>query len=70
MELVRKYLADSGCSVKRLAELAKVQQSTLHRAVAGERRLSGDSAIKLSQIIGVSPLDLRPDLIIADSAES
>uniref|UniRef100_UPI00351B7DD5 helix-turn-helix transcriptional regulator n=1 Tax=Endozoicomonas sp. Mp262 TaxID=2919499 RepID=UPI00351B7DD5 len=62
MEKVKAFLDENDCTVTRLAKMARIPQSALHRAVTGERPLSGNSALKLSQVLGVHPLDLRPDL--------
>jgi len=69
-ETIAEELEARGLSVSRAALMMRMPQSRLHRIVKGERGVTGDSALRLGLLLGVSAeffmrLQAAHDLFVA-----
>ena len=53
-EILADELDETGLTAKRLADVIKVPPNRLYQLVAGKRRMTADTALRLSQYFGMS----------------
>ena len=61
-QLLRAYRQSAGLSQRKLAERIGVQRETLARWEGGQRRVDIEKLPKVSEVTGITPAKLRPDL--------
>jgi addiction module HigA family antidote len=53
-EILRDELEETGLTAKKLAEVLEVPPNRLSQLLAGKRRITADSAVRLGQYFGMS----------------
>jgi plasmid maintenance system antidote protein VapI len=57
-EKIKAYMEEHGVSVHDLEAKSGVMRETLRNIIAGRNRVTGDTALKLAPVMGVSPEDI------------
>ena len=70
MHILEQWREDHKISILLLSNWLGVTSSAITQIEKKSTRISGDLAIKVSQLTGLNPFDLRPDLKISETDQS
>ncbi|WP_263082116.1 helix-turn-helix domain-containing protein [Endozoicomonas sp. Mp262] len=66
MHILKQWREANGLGSQDLAYFLKITSASLSQIETGVTRISGDTAIKASQLTGIPVFDMRPDLKMTD----
>ncbi len=67
MNIIREWRKQHGLTLSEMAEFIGIKSPSLSTIECNKVVISGDVAIKVSQLTGISLYELRPDLKFSDS---